>query len=420
MTFDNIVKGNYIEFDANSFACSNRLNDKHLQVYEYYEGESLVLTFEQIIGNCFDYNHLYKLLFKDASGADYSGLVVGISPSKYKVIIVPQIYIRFDWEFNSCQWKLCVSTVRKNVNGQLVSSVFSIDLKNVHLDNQSLKVSEIFNHTSNDEHVSFGHFLVTESKDHCGNIAIGVHDTFNNGLSIVPEKFKDTKYLYQNRFFYLLLIKSIPHHLPIILNRLLFYNDTYLANAKIDDIEGMITYRDPTVNVKKHWANYFAIVYKETGNSNILKSGVCNMFGNIVIPMEYNRILSCGKYILADSDIFKINKDLTVTKIYNGYHLHFTAIMNGYFVFEKSIKGNIKSFLINSEGRQERIESNKKLLVEKTNGDIIYYDCTYKRFLYKYYNEGASLDETSLPVEDKEQMYRDAFDNNPELEWNID
>jgi hypothetical protein len=178
----------------------------------------------------------------------------------------------------------------------------------------------------------------------------------------------------------------------------------------------MDTLLDPTIKLRNHWANQFLKVYQKEGKTTAYKSGVCNRKGEIVIPVIYHIILSCGKYILADSDIFKINKDLSVTQIFHGYRLHFVAIMNGYFVYEKQVKGEVLSFIINSEGKQERIEGVTKLIHESYNGDIIYYDCNFKRFLYKYY-EGETID---LPMNDLDELHKDAFEGNPEYEWNTD
>lgn len=411
----------YIDIDTGQLVCHNNRKDgeQGQQIYEYYKDDHLIMKLEQIIGDLNVYRNLYKLKYTNDNGSTFTGIVVGISSTKYKVVIMPHNYYCLKWDFNEQIKRLCVTTVKRNTNGQFDSSIFSVNfLSNRLEEDNSIKTYEVFNFTSDVFFVGSCHYIETESKDHNGDINIGIHDTYNTKGAFVPKKLSKLKYLFKTKFCRASIYKICPSKLPKLSHVLLFHDDVLLPDLKLDDIEGMDTFLDPTIKLRKHFANHFVKIYQRSNRSNIYKSGVCNNNGNIIVPIQYNLILSCGNYILADSDIFHINKDLSATLIFHGYHLHFVAIMNGYFAYEKKTDGVIQTFIVNSEGKQEKIEGANKLIQEFSSGDSIYYDCKSKRFLYCYYKD---YNESSCnPNEDYAEMYKDAFEGDPEYEWNID
>lgn len=146
----------------------------------------------------------------------------------------------------------------------------------------------------------------------------------------------------------------------------------------------------------------------------IERFGISNEFGDIVVPICYKKIMVCMNYILADNQLYKLEK--------SGIQLICTDINLSVPIFV--YKGIIAVFK-----SKDSYFAYRKGVLSKVDGDkYVFYS---SKDYVEYYNvkNGNLCIEDDTPFEEYESdysqdelndMYRDAFDGNPEYESNID
>ena len=142
--------------------------------------------------------------------------------------------------------------------------------------------------------------------------------------------------------------------------------------------------------------------------------GVIDINGNNTLSISYSRISACMNYILADNQLYKLEKpgiqlictdiDLSVPIfVYKGIIAIFKS-KDSYYAYRKGVLSKVdgdKYILYSSKDYLEYYNiKNGNLCVEDDTPDIDY-------------DSGYSQDELN-------DMYRDAFDGNPDYESNID
>ena len=157
--------------------------------------------------------------------------------------------------------------------------------------------------------------------------------------------------------------------------------------------------------------NYIIVGKKHDGKELY---GILDDNGNVTLPINYTNICACMSYILADNQLYILEKtgfkyicgdiDPSVPVfVYRGMAAVFKS-NNAYYVYRKSnlskVEGD-KYVFYSSEGYVEYYDINAGCLYVK--GETPDYD----------FDSGYSQDELN-------DMYRDAFDGNPEYESNID
>lgn len=157
--------------------------------------------------------------------------------------------------------------------------------------------------------------------------------------------------------------------------------------------------------------NYIIVGKKHDGKELY---GILDDNGNVALPINYTKICACMSYILADNQLYILEKtgfkficgdiDPSVPVfVYRGMTAVFKS-NNAYYVYRKSnlskVEGD-KYVFYSSEGYVEYYDINSGCLYVEDDTPNNDYDSGYSQ-------------------EELNDMYRDAFDGNPEYESNID
>lgn len=143
--------------------------------------------------------------------------------------------------------------------------------------------------------------------------------------------------------------------------------------------------------------------------------GILDDKGNVTLPISYSKICACMSYIIADNQLYILEK--------TGFKFISDGIDPSVPVFvyrgTAAIFKSNKSYYVYRKNKLSKVEGDKYVFYS-SKGYVEYYDlnagCLYiddERYDDDYYDSGYSQDELN-------DMYRDAFDGNPNYESNID
>ena len=146
--------------------------------------------------------------------------------------------------------------------------------------------------------------------------------------------------------------------------------------------------------------------------NNTLFYGVINETGEIVIPVKYKELDACRSFILADDSLYVLKNNF-FSLLNDHVDLSSPVVVYGGYAFFKAL-GCVCCYDTN------QVQSIKKDYVieegEEYNTVFVIEEMKIEE-QYNWHPKEISNEEYQKEMD---QMYRDAFDNNPELEWNID
>lgn len=146
--------------------------------------------------------------------------------------------------------------------------------------------------------------------------------------------------------------------------------------------------------------------------NNTLLYGVINETGEIVVPIKYKELDACRSFILADDSLYVL-KNNSFSLLNDHVDLSSPVVVYGGYSFFKTLEcvccydTNQVQSIENDYIIEEGEEYNTVFVIEDMEIEE----------QYNWHPREISNEEYQKEMD---QMYRDAFDNNPELEWNID
>lgn len=146
--------------------------------------------------------------------------------------------------------------------------------------------------------------------------------------------------------------------------------------------------------------------------NNTLFYGIINEFGEIVIPVKYIELDACRSFILADNCLYVL-KNSYFSLLNHNVDLSSPVVVYGGYAFFKSLEHvycyNSKRTILleNDYVIQEGDESNTVFVLKEM------------KIEEQYHWHPREISNSDYQKE-LDQIYRDAFDNDPEFEWNID
>ncbi len=146
--------------------------------------------------------------------------------------------------------------------------------------------------------------------------------------------------------------------------------------------------------------------------NNILLYGVINETGEIVVPIKYKELDACRSFILADNSLYVLKNNF-FSLLSDNIDLSSPIVVYGGYAFFKSHE-HVYCY-----------NANRTLLLENDfiieEGEV--FDTVFvlkeMKIDENYHWRPREISNADYQKE-LDQMYRDAFDNNPEFDWNID
>jgi len=146
--------------------------------------------------------------------------------------------------------------------------------------------------------------------------------------------------------------------------------------------------------------------------NNTLFYGVINETGEIVIPVKYKELDACRSFILADDSLYVLKNNL-FSLLNDHVDLSSPVVVYGRYAFFISL-GHVYCYDTN----QVHLIENDYIIEEGDDYNTVF--VIKEMEIEEQYNWHPREISNEEYQKEMDQLYRDAFDNNPELEWNID
>lgn len=317
--------------------------------------------------------------------------------------------------------------------GACVNDVFTLQPKYDAIETKIAQGKDVYFLTKTETSLGILYELYYNSKcvyAEFSNEIIGFGDDINSNFS--GQKVKYGGHLYttyyweqiEKKFNYRASQHFFVHYLGVPLQfititkngkKSIFKDGKRISDYEYDDVKGIennlesLYFDNTKVRIPQLSINYLKV---EKYIDEMWLSGIIDENGKIVIPIKFKELDACRSFILADKCLYAFRNNLF--KLLNeNVDLSTPVVVYGEYAFFRTL-GRVYCY----DTKQVHLIENDYVIDEGEDYDTVFVlDEMKVEDRFHWQPREISSEEYQREMD---QMYRDAFENNPEYEWNID